>query len=160
MSIEPLSIQDEVVAGQIVCLHRIAYRQEATLLGLSSLPGMERSTTNIRALKETFFGTYAEGELVGAISAAEESPGCLTICSLTVLPAFQRRGLGRALLCHILRLKPKRGNTYISTAAENFRAIALYQQEGFAVYGETLVPDQALKLVHLCRKRTEFSDAS
>lgn len=159
MSIVPLSIQDEVIAGQVVRLHRAAYRQEATLLGLSSLPGMERCAADIRALQETFFGTYAEGELVGAISVAEESSGCLTICSLTVLPAYQRRGIGRALLCHILRWKPEL-ETHISTAADNVRAIALYQQEGFTVCDETLVPDLALKLVHLCRNPAEFNDAS
>jgi ribosomal protein S18 acetylase RimI-like enzyme len=156
MNIVALANQNEAVFSQILSLHKAAYRQEAMLLGLSSLPGMDRSASDIRALKEVFFGVYAQGELAGAISVEEESPGCLTICSLTVLPAHHRRGIGRALLRYIIGWKPELW-TRVSTAADNAGAIALYQDEGFVVCGESLAPGLALKLVHLCRKSNALS---
>ena len=56
MTVAALPIQDLAVAGQVVHLHKAAYQQEAELLGLSSLPGMERSAKDIANLKEQFFG--------------------------------------------------------------------------------------------------------
>jgi ribosomal protein S18 acetylase RimI-like enzyme len=151
MNIVALAMRSEPVSNQVLSLHKAAYQQEAMLLGLPSLPGMQRSATDIRALKEEIFGVYAQGELVGAVSAAEESSGCLSICSLTVLPTYQRQGIGRALLRYIVGWKPEL-QTRVCTAADNSRAIALYLDEGFVVCGESLAPDVALKLIHLCRR--------
>jgi ribosomal protein S18 acetylase RimI-like enzyme len=150
MNIVALVIQSEAVSNQVLSLHQAAYQQEAKLLGLPSLPGMLRSAADIRALKEEFFGVYAQGELVGAVSAEEESPECLSICSLTVLPAHQRLGIGRALLRYIINWKSEL-QIRVSTAACNTHAIALYLDQGFVVCGERLAPDLALKLIQLCR---------
>lgn len=151
MNIVALAIQSEAVSNQVLSLHKAAYQQEAKLLGLPSLPGMLRSAADIRALKEEFFGVYAQGELVGAVSAEVESPECLSICSLTVLPAHQRLGIGRALLRYVIGWKPEL-QTRVSTAVGNTGAIALYLDEGFVVCGESWAPDLALKLIQLCRR--------
>ena len=156
MTIAPLPIQDLVIAGQIVRLHTTAYQQEADLLGLPSLPGMERSAADIAELQEEFFGIHAAGTLIGAVSTAEEIPGRLCICSLTVLPEWQHQGLGRSLLRFVLAANPEL-ELQVSTAAGNSRAIALYESEGFDVYRESVAPGLALKLVHLIRKRANPS---
>ncbi len=156
MTVAALPIQDLAVAGQVVHLHKAAYQQEAELLGLSSLPGMERSAKDIANLKEQFFGIYLADTLSGALSTAEETPACLCICSLAVLPERQRQGLGRALLRSVLHPNPEL-EFQVSTAAGNMRAIALYESEGFKVCRESLAPGLALKLVHLIRKRSNPS---
>lgn len=153
MVIAALPIQDVVVAADIVRLHKVAYQQEADILGLPSLPGMERSTADIASLKEDFFGIYVTGTLIGAVSTAQEYLGCLCICSLAVLPEWQRQGFGRSLLRAVLAAN-RELEFEVSTAAGNLHAIALYESEGFNVYRESLAPGLALKLVHLIRKRS------
>jgi hypothetical protein len=69
-NIVALAIQSEAVSNQVLCLHKTVYQQEARLLALPSLAGMQGSASDIRALKEDFFGVFAGGELADAVSVA------------------------------------------------------------------------------------------
>ncbi|WP_380184647.1 ribosomal protein S18-alanine N-acetyltransferase [Kalamiella sp. sgz302252] len=56
-----------------------------------------------------------------------------TLFNLAVDPAFQRRGLGRALLQHLIKELEQRGvlTLWLEVRASNQAAIALYQQLDF-----------------------------
>ena len=56
-----------------------------------------------------------------------------TLFNIAVDPAFQRRGLGRELLEHLIDELEKRGvvTLWLEVRASNLAAIALYEQSGF-----------------------------
>ncbi len=56
-----------------------------------------------------------------------------TLFNIAVDPAFQRRGLGRELLEHLIDELEKRGvmTLWLEVRASNLAAIALYEQLGF-----------------------------
>lgn len=52
------------------------------------------------------------------------------IATIAVLPAYQRRGIGRALL-HACEAQLKTSSLRLSVRATNHEAISLYKQEGY-----------------------------
>lgn len=65
-----------------------------------------------------------------------------TLHWLKVLPAYEGRGLGRALLSHLLRdLPPEEYPVYLHTQPSSYRAIKLYSDFGFALLSEPAVID-------------------
>ena len=86
----------EDVARRIHAVQMLAYREEATLLGATRFPPLERSVADVQSSKEEFCCAYWEGELVGALGTCPDEAGHgVSIASLVVHPDFRRRGLGR-----------------------------------------------------------------
>ena len=68
---------------------------------------------------------------VGMIQVLE-SDDAVTIEEIQILPAYQSRGLGRALLNGVVdRARSQRKHTELAVALENVRAKALYLRLGF-----------------------------
>lgn len=91
-------------------LHRLqqrAYQVEADLIGVSDFPPLQQTPA----------------QLVGALTIEQE-----TITRLVVAPDYFRQGIAKHLLRHAL---VKHRLHFVSTAAANLPAIALYQQFGF-----------------------------
>ena len=89
----------EPVARAIHAVQRSAYAQEARVLGVQEFPPLRRTLEDVRTCAEEFLAVYVGSELVGSASVEpdHESAGVI-IASLTVSPAFQRRGLASALV--------------------------------------------------------------
>jgi ribosomal protein S18 acetylase RimI-like enzyme len=150
VAIQPLDIKLATVAEQVRAIHLSAYSQEAVLAGVKSLPPLERSASQIQSLPESFFGAFIGGVFAGCLSEAKGDDSQVEICSLAVLPGFQRLGIGRALLQHsVSRASGK--PMLASTAAANRPAISLYESTGFLVFRRSTVPAMHLELVHLQR---------
>ncbi len=74
---------------------------------------------------------YVSEEPVGMIQVFE-SDDALTIEEIQVLPEYQFRGLGRALLNDVVdRARSHRKHTELAVALKNVRAQALYLRLGF-----------------------------
>lgn len=76
-----------------------------------------------------------EGELAGyfVVTAAA---GDSELLNITLAPAHQGRGLGKALLRHLAAvLQPLADTLYLEVRASNARAIALYHSLGFSEVG-------------------------
>jgi len=91
------------------------------------------------AYRQAALATVAEseGEIVGyQISTALQKGGHLA--RLAVDPAFQRRGIGSALLDDLLMQFSRRGAAHVTvnTQKDNRASIALYEQFGFRKTGE------------------------
>jgi ribosomal protein S18 acetylase RimI-like enzyme len=116
------------------CIHAIqtaAYSQEATLLGAISFPPLQRTIADIERSDERFFGAYLDATLVGVIALeGKPSSAGMDISSLVVAPAFQRRGVARALLASVVGDFSSLALT-VSTGVQNAPALALYAQFGF-----------------------------
>src|SRR5512140_904911 len=74
-----------------------------------------------------------DGQMVGFIAGDPRSTGNLAwIATVGVLPQYQRRGIGRALLraCEAILTQ---GHIRLCVRASNEGAIAMYKQEGYTV---------------------------
>jgi RimJ/RimL family protein N-acetyltransferase len=90
----------------------------------------------------TFFGAFAEEELIGVVSVgAEESQKERHrgfIRGMYVRPAARRQGVGRALLAEAIRHAraiPGLRQLTLTVTAGNAAAIATYERFGFVAYG-------------------------
>lgn len=92
------------------------------------------------AYRQATIATVAEldGELVGyQISTASPVGGHLA--RLAVLPGFQRKGIGSALVRDVLWQFERRGaeRVTVNTQEDNAASLALYQKAGFVLTGES-----------------------
>jgi ribosomal protein S18 acetylase RimI-like enzyme len=155
MKIEILNHRQPAVATQIHAVLMLAYAQEAQLLAVQNFPPLEQTAANIQVSDEFFLGSFDDQALRGVISVRpDDEPGQISIASLVVHPAHQRRGVARALLTSALQRAA--GATFsVSTAAKNAPALALYRQFGFEAYRwgtlQGTAGDEALELVKLRR---------
>lgn len=81
---------------------------------------------------------WVDGELAGYVALTVDAEVC-TIARLAVDPAWQGRGLGRALMTASLQLAQEAGCTRVilNTQATNQRAQKLYRAFGFRQTGES-----------------------
>jgi GNAT superfamily N-acetyltransferase len=90
-----------------------------------------------KGLAEATFSVVEEnGEPVGAI-ALQESPECLYLAELQILPEWQGRGLGTALLRMQLGRAQQLHKPIGLRVLEASRARALYERHGFVVTEQT-----------------------
>ncbi|MDI6027563.1 GNAT family N-acetyltransferase [Corticibacterium sp. UT-5YL-CI-8] len=74
-----------------------------------------------------------DGKMLGgmAYAAASNDGKTVTLYQLYVLPAFQGRGIGSALLQEVELSFPEAGRIRLEVEAENTRAVDFYGQRGF-----------------------------
>lgn len=77
-----------------------------------------------------------EGQDVGMLQVEERAEE-LFIASIEILPAFQRRGIGSAVIRDLLAQARRQGKLVaLQVLKRNVRARSLYQRLGFGVTGE------------------------
>ncbi len=81
---------------------------------------------------------FRDATLVGVNLVIAEGSGLASVVELSVDPASQGRGLGRALMSRTLRVLKHENYERVELAVtqENTRAVALYASLGFLEYGE------------------------
>jgi ribosomal protein S18 acetylase RimI-like enzyme len=151
IQIEILNHRDHALAE---CNHRIqmaAYAEEARLLQVSTFPPLQRTIADIEHSLDHFFGARLGEVLVGLVSiSAPEEAGERQISSLVVLPEFQRRGIGGALVSAVIS-KFDNEPLVVTTGALNAPALALYAKFGFVEIRRRSVSEGLLALVDLRR---------
>lgn len=68
--------------------------------------------------------------VAGFIVTRQIAPGEAELLNLAVAPSARRRGIGRALLAHVLEARP--GRWLLEVRASNASAIRLYESAGFS----------------------------
>jgi ribosomal protein S18 acetylase RimI-like enzyme len=77
------------------------------------------------------------GKDVGGLQY-EEAPQSITLVELQVLPEYQGKGLGTAILKHLINeAKASRKDILLQVLKPNIRARRLYERNGFTSYAET-----------------------
>ena len=140
-------------AGVAECVHAVqmaAYTQEAELIEAVGFPPLERTVEQVRSSNEQVWGALAGNTLVGVIAIELNGEGSPSVSSLVVAPAWQRRGIARELLLHVLR-RFGSSELQVQTAARNTPALSLYLSCGFAVIRKWVVGSPELELVRLAR---------
>ncbi|RUT28914.1 GNAT family N-acetyltransferase [Paenibacillus zeisoli] len=131
--ISQISLQDPDMVEQVWRLQHLAFRLEAQAVGLRQIPPLPETFDSLSQSAETFYGDITEdGELLGAIAVAEESPDRLMITRLMVQPDHLREGIGSALLRHVIEHHSHIKRFMVNAGTRNTPAIALYQKFGFA----------------------------
>lgn len=107
---------------------------EAALIGAEDFPPLGRTVEDFMASDNQFFVYHRDGLVCGVIElelpSGGDSDGTL-IASLGVSPDAFRRGIGRALAAHAIKMTE--GKVFVSTAELNEPAIRLYESLGFSV---------------------------
>jgi len=106
-----------------------AYRVEAVILGVRDFAPLHRTAAQIAATDALFLGISLEDTLAAVAEVESSEPGHLHISSLVVLPSQFRRGLGSALVRHILDTTSD--DVTVSTGVRNQPALSLYTSHGF-----------------------------
>jgi ribosomal protein S18 acetylase RimI-like enzyme len=151
IAIETVDHRDRKTAEKILAIQRAAYAQEAALLQVSVFPPLEREVEDIEHSADHFIGARIGSELAGLMSIERRAESLtLWISSLTVSPAFQRRGVASALLNDLME-SGKCDDVMVSTDIRNKPALALYIRFGFVPVGRRVIDDGAFELIDLRR---------
>lgn len=120
------------VAAAIHAVMMAAYRVEAGIIGVADFRPLRRTVAEVAGSTGRFVGIAAEaqGRLVAVAELAARGPGRIHIGALVVDPAYFRRGLGTAVLRHVVASHALEDVT-VSTAAANRPALFLYAGVGF-----------------------------
>ncbi len=151
-----VSIIDNTMDRMAVKIHAVqqaAYLQEAELLGAVVFPPLSQTIADIQRMSDFFFGASFGEELVGVLSIDQSaSPIRSSISSVTVTPAYQRRGVARMLLSIVLDADQS-AEVIVSTGCRNMPALALYAAFCFEPCAYRTVGPEPLELVDLKRIR-------
>ncbi|MGL4175494.1 MAG: GNAT family N-acetyltransferase [Dermatophilaceae bacterium] len=128
---------DDQLATELVTLQRAAYAVEAGLIGSDAIPALHETATALAAADLAWFGIRDDLALLGAV-AVENGADVAVIDRLFVSPLAFRRGVGSALVRHVLAVVGG-GRVVVSTGRDNLPARALYRRLGFAETGEAEV---------------------
>ena len=113
----------------LLSVQRAGYAAEATLIGVQSLPGQHDTVDALRA-EALWVAEDEDGTICGLVGLEDENELELCICRLVIRPDQMRRGVGRALVQHVLALAAGRP-VRVGTAAANRPALTLYRALGF-----------------------------
>ena len=134
--INKLDHTNAAVAQQIFIVFQRSYKIEAQLIGSTNFPPLARSAKDIKNSSTLFYGYFENEELAAVIEITIEASAVqkhLDICSLTVDPAFFRKGIAGKLLQHVMGIEGISLFT-VETAVVNLPAIRLYQKYGFVEF--------------------------
>lgn len=141
------------IAREIHDVQMLAYAQEATLLGVPSLPPQHRTVHQLQMSDERYTAACLSSTLVGAVGVIDKPEASLMVInSLVVHPAHQRAGIATRLLLHVLAASSA-ASVRVSTGAGNEPALALYRKQGFVEYKRWFVGPELLELVALKLER-------
>lgn len=119
------------------------YREynEEVILTLYTSVGWTAYTSDPSSLRAGFsnslltLGAYEDDQLVGIIRAVGDGATIVLIQDILVLPKYQRRGIGTALLKSVLARYPKVRQIQLATDNTE-KTKAFYRSCGFREYGE------------------------
>ncbi|MBW5449389.1 GNAT family N-acetyltransferase [Cohnella sp. CFH 77786] len=152
MHIHPLDLTNPDIAEELWALQHAAYRREADLIGVPDLPPLKDTVLTLQHCGETFYGCWTEdGELAGAISIEDEPDGVTVICRMMVQPDYFRKGIGSALVAHVLAEVPGGSEVSVTAETRNEPAVRLYERQGFQPE-EIFKPAPGITMVRYVRK--------
>lgn len=142
-------------AAEILALIKRAFTPVARQYGVLSLPPLDETLAEHLARYDDSVVLKATcgGAIVGSVQGRLDSDGVCHVARLVVDPAFQRRGIARALMVALERSLPQARRFELFTGHLSEETIRLYRSLG---YRETRRQRQsdALTLVWLEKART------
>ncbi|MDT7580601.1 MAG: hypothetical protein QOK35_1865 [Pseudonocardiales bacterium] len=123
---------DAALAAELVTLQRAAYAVEERLIG-HPIPVAADDPGALAAAGLRWWGCRdpRDGAVLGAV-AVSETAELLDVERLLVAPRAFRRGIGSALVAHVVAQAAGR-RVVVATGQDNAPARALYERAGFTV---------------------------
>jgi ribosomal protein S18 acetylase RimI-like enzyme len=140
---------DPALAAELVALQRDAYAVEERLIG-HPIPVAADDPGALAAAGLVWWGCRdpRDGGVVGAV-AVRDTEGLLDVERLFVAPGAFRRGVGSALVAHVVAQAAGR-RVVVATGRDNAPARALYERAGFTVVDHAEV-EPGLWVTHYAR---------
>jgi ribosomal protein S18 acetylase RimI-like enzyme len=130
--IKQLVNSSEEVAHEIFTIFQNSYGIEAQIIGALNFPPLSRSAKDIENSKTLFYG-FIENECLAAVIEIVIDDELLDINSLTVDPAYFRKGIANKLITYVLE-EFDFSKAIVETAVANSPAIRLYKKHGFVEF--------------------------
>ncbi|PKG81915.1 GNAT family N-acetyltransferase [Colwellia sp. 75C3] len=130
--ITKLEHTDKDVANQIFNIFQNSYKIEAQLIGTLDFPPLFRSVKDIESSSTQFYG-FSKNKCLAAVIEIVIANKQLSIDSLTVDPAYFRKGIADKLINYVLNSFDI-AEAVVETAVVNTPAINLYKKHGFAEF--------------------------
>ena len=140
---------DQTKNTQAMRIHGVfqrAYLVEAQLIGVREFPPLKRAQSDILTSCSEFYG-YIEADTLAAVIEIARNKSILEVHSLTVAPAFFRRGIADKLMQYVLN-ELGAIKALVETAAANEPALRLYKKHGFEIT-KYFTPDHGIEKVAL-----------
>lgn len=148
MTIEVLNKNERLILEKVFEIQMSAYRIEADILEVKTIPPLEETIEDLITSKEEVF-TYLTDALPSGAIFLDRKENYVNINKLVIDPKYFRKGIGRALVQYSIDLYP--GIKFkVSTGKKNTPAIKLYCSLGFKILSEYPVED-GLVIVELER---------
>ena len=122
------------VAGRIRGVFQASYAVEAELLGATDFPPLRRTLQEFMECENDFYAFLTDKEYAGVVEVVP-GPKVTHIQSLVVHPVHFRKGIGGALVEHVLTRNSSPVFT-VETGLANMPATELYLKFGFRIVGE------------------------
>ena len=138
-----LKFKEIEVEANLDAIHHVfmqAYAVEASLLGVSDFPPLNRSKTDLLDSKNQFFGCFDEALLCGVLELETDATPQATIASLAVHPQQFRRGVATVLVNGTLLMCA--AGVRVSTGQANAPALELYDRLGFSEIQRFMTSDR------------------
>lgn len=148
--LSPLDHRHPAVAAEINRVMRAGYMIEATLLGVADFVPVRRTAVDIAAARSLFLGAFLADRLVAVAEIETRRTGAANIASLVVHPDHFRKGLGTALLGHIVASHGDRDIT-VTTGIQNEPALRLYARFDFGTHSQWRTRD-GIPIITLIRR--------
>ena len=134
---------------ELLAVQRAAFAMEADVYGACNVEPLRQT---IEQLREEFpqlvvLKAVLDGRIAGSIRADMDGAVC-RVAKLAVLPEYQGRGIGRALLERIEAAFPDAGRYRLATGARSGRNLRLYGRAGYREVSRRSV-NAALELIVL-----------
>lgn len=120
---------------RILEIQRTAFRSEAELYGDPNIPPMQQTLAQLEQEfeKKIFLKAVEGSQIVGTVRGELTGYTCV-LGRLAVLPEFQGRGIGTALLLEVEKVFPTACLFELFTGDKSDENLALYSKNGYRIY--------------------------
>lgn len=104
---------------------------------------------------QVFLVAVTDGQITGTASATRDATGAVDLKRLYILPGYQNRGIGHALLGETLAAFPDASAVHLEVEPNNAPAIAFYARAGFRPVGQGSAcgGDQTAGVAHMVMRK-------